>query len=150
MARYGGCPVPDSDMDGINDEEDGCPKAAGPGANNGCPVIDIDAYKVVFKSGSAVLLPAGKTALNKAVSYLKSHKGFDVMIEGHTDNSGSEKLNLAMSKKRAAAVKAYFIKNGISAKRLFTKGYGSSVPVADNTTPEGRKHNRRIEVKMKH
>jgi outer membrane protein OmpA-like peptidoglycan-associated protein len=149
MARYGGCPVPDTDGDGINDEEDGCPKVAGPASNKGCPIIGIDAYKVVFKSGSSVLLPAGKVELDKAVTYLKSHEGFDVMIEGHTDNSGSDKINLPLSKKRAESVKAYFVKNGIPAERLYTEGFGSSVPIEDNKTPQGRKLNRRIEVKLK-
>ncbi len=149
VARYGGCPIPDTDADGINDEEDGCPKVAGPSTNKGCPVIGIDAYKVVFKSGSAVLLPAGKTELDKAVIYLKAHEGFDVMIEGHTDNSGTDKINVPLSKKRAEAVKAYFVKNGIPAERLYTEGFGSSMPIEDNKTPAGRKLNRRIEVKLK-
>lgn len=150
LARYQGCPIPDTDADGVNDEEDKCPNVAGPASNAGCPIIGIDAYKVVFKSASAVLLPEGKKELDKAIAFLKTHEGFDVMIEGHTDNTGSDKVNNPLSVKRAEAVKAYFVKNGIPAERLFTSGFGSTKPVADNKTVAGRKLNRRIEVKTKH
>ncbi|HRI20844.1 MAG TPA: OmpA family protein [Panacibacter sp.] len=149
LARYGGCPIPDTDGDGVNDEEDKCPNVAGPADNAGCPVIGIDAYKVVFKSGSAVLLPEGKLELDKAVKYLKENEGFDITIEGHTDKTGSDKINEALSAKRAAAVKAYFVKNGIPAERLYTESFGSRQPVADNKTVAGRKLNRRIEIKLK-
>lgn len=149
VAKYGGCPIPDTDGDGVNDEEDRCPNKPGTVENKGCPIIGIEAYKVVFASGSATLLPAGKKELDKAVAYLKEHDGFNIDIEGHTDNTGSDKINNPLSKKRADAVKAYFVKNGVSADRLFTEGYGSTRPIEDNKTVEGRKLNRRIEVKMK-
>lgn len=148
-AKYNGCPIPDTDGDGVNDELDKCPNVAGLATNAGCPIIGIDAYKVTFKSGSAVLLPDGKKELDKAVAYLKVNEGFDIKIDGHTDKSGSDKINNPLSSKRADAVKAYFVKNGIPAERLFTEGFGSSQPVEDNKTAAGRKHNRRIEVKMK-
>lgn len=149
VAKYQGCPIPDTDGDGVNDDDDRCPNVAGPATNFGCPIIGIEAYKVVFKSGSAVLLPEGKKELDKAVAYLKANEGFDIMIEGHTDNTGSDKINNPLSVKRADAVKAYFVKNGLPAERFTTKGFGSTTPVADNKTADGRKHNRRIEVKMK-
>jgi outer membrane protein OmpA-like peptidoglycan-associated protein len=150
VASRQGCPIPDTDGDGINDDEDKCPNAAGPADNKGCPIIGIEAYKVVFASGSSTLLPAGKKELDKAVAYLKEHTGFDVAIEGHTDNTGSDKINNPLSTKRAEAVKAYFVKNGIPAERLYPEGFGSSRPIEDNKTVEGRKLNRRIEVKLKH
>ena len=149
FGRYEGCPIPDTDGDGINDEEDKCPNVAGPADNAGCPVIGIESYKVVFKSASSVLLPEGKKQLDIAVAYLKIHEGFDMMIEGHTDNTGTDKVNDALSAKRAETVKTYLVKTGINAGRLFTQGFGSHNPIEDNKTADGRKHNRRIELKFK-
>jgi OmpA-OmpF porin, OOP family len=150
VARYQGCPVPDSDGDGLNDEDDKCPNTPGPLDNKGCPVIGIEAYQVVFKTGSAVLLPEGKKELDKAIAYLKQHEGFDIMVEGHTDNTGTDKVNNPLSVKRAQAAKTYMVSQGVAAERLYTEGFGSSKPIESNKTAEGRKHNRRIEVKMKH
>jgi outer membrane protein OmpA-like peptidoglycan-associated protein len=149
MARYGGCPVPDTDVDGINDEEDKCPKLFGPASNKGCPVFEMNGNKLVFKKGSAVLPTAGKSELDKVVNYLKANEGFDVMIEGHTDNSGSDKINIPLSKQRAETVKKYLVKNGIPSNRLFSTGLGSAMPLQENETAEGRNRNRRIEIKLK-
>lgn len=149
VARYNGCPIPDTDGDGINDEEDKCPNVAGPADNFGCPVIGIKSYEVVFKTGSAVLLPAGKSILDTVAAYLQRNSGVNVTIDGHTDNTGSDKVNNPLSLKRADAAKAYLVKKGIDAGRMTTAGFGSTQPVADNKTAEGRRLNRRIEIKIK-
>src|SRR5688572_23285359 len=149
VARYQGCPVPDSDGDTVNDEEDKCPKVAGPVDNFGCPVIGIKSYEVVFRTGSAVLLPKGKLILDTVVAYLKRNPEVSVTIDGHTDNTGSDKVNNPLSKKRADASKAYLVSKGINADRMTTAGFGSSQPVADNKTAAGRQKNRRIEIKIK-
>ncbi len=149
VARYQGCPVPDTDGDGVNDEEDKCPRVAGPADNFGCPVIGIKSYEVVFRTGSAVLLPAGKFVLDTVVAYLKRNPGVSVTIDGHTDNTGSDKVNMPLSVRRAEASKTYLVKNGIAADRMTTAGFGSTQPVADNKTADGRQKNRRIEIKIK-
>ena len=149
VSRYQGCPIPDTDGDGVNDEEDKCPNRVGPADNFGCPVIGVKSYEIAFKSGSAVLLPGGKKILDSVVNYLQTNSEVSVSVDGHTDNSGSDKINNPLSLKRAEAYKAYLVSKGIDAGRLTTQGLGSTQPVADNKTPDGRKKNRRIEIKIK-
>jgi outer membrane protein OmpA-like peptidoglycan-associated protein len=115
VARYQGCPIPDTDQDGVNDEEDKCPNVAGPADNFGCPVIGIKAYEITFKLGSAVLLPKGKLLLDTVVAYLNRNTGVSVTIDGHTDNTGSDKVNTKLSLKRANATKAYIASKGVDA-----------------------------------
>ncbi len=69
-------------------------------------------------------------------------------ISGHTDNVGDEEYNQELSLKRANAVVNYLVKNGISSDRFKTKGYGFSMPIADNDTESGRQQNRRSEIKI--
>ena len=71
-----------------------------------------------------------------------------IEIGGHTDNVGSEALNQQLSQKRAQAVVDYMILAGLDASRLRAKGYGESVPIADNSTNEGRAKNRRTEFEI--
>jgi outer membrane protein OmpA-like peptidoglycan-associated protein len=148
-AKYNGCPVPDTDGDGVNDEQDKCPNKPGPADNYGCPVIGIDPHLITFKTGSAVLLPEGKKILDTVVNYLKNNPEVNVMIEGHTDNTGTDKINNPLSEKRAESTKAYMVKQGIDADRMTTQGFGSTQPVDDNNTAKGRSLNRRIEIKVK-
>ncbi len=150
VARYQGCPVPDTDKDGVNDEEDRCPSEPGLPENFGCPTLEqykFDAKKVQFVSGSATLTKAAKAELDKGATILSEHPDIKISIEGHTDNTGKEAANQKLSEKRAEAVKAYFVKKGISADRLVTVGYGQSNPIADNKTVKGRAENRRVEFK---
>jgi outer membrane protein OmpA-like peptidoglycan-associated protein len=112
-------------------------------------VIGIKSYEVVFRSGSAVLLPSGKKLLDTVVAYLKKNPDVNITIDGHTDNTATDKINDPLSLKRAESTKAYLVKNGIEAGRLTTAGFGSKQPIADNKTAEGRRLNRRIEIKIK-
>ena len=152
LARYQGCPVPDGDGDGLNDEEDKCPTVAGPKENNGCPTLEsykFDAKKVQFVSGSTTLTAAAKAELDKGVQILTEHPELGkISIEGHTDNTGSVAGNQKLSEKRAAAVKDYFVKKGLSADRFVTSGLGQNEPIADNKTAAGRAANRRVVFKV--
>ncbi len=76
---------------------------------------------------------------------LTDNPGLVIRIDGHTDNVGSDADNLKLSKNRAAAVRGFLEKAGITATRLSSEGYGESRPVADNATAEGRRLNRRTE-----
>jgi len=102
---------------------------------------------VLFDTGKSVLKPDARTDLHEAAQRVKKFAGASVLISGHTDNVGSAASNQALSKQRAAAVKDYFItQEGIAADTLTTKGFGSTQPVADNTTDTGRARNRRVDV----
>jgi outer membrane protein OmpA-like peptidoglycan-associated protein/Tol biopolymer transport system component len=100
---------------------------------------------IFFESGRAELKPISYVELNKAYDLLENNPTMIVEIGGHTDNVGSESLNLSLSEKRAKAVMDYLVLAGIDASRIQSKGYGESVPIADNTTEEGKAANRRTE-----
>ncbi|MBN1399173.1 MAG: OmpA family protein [Bacteroidetes bacterium] len=100
---------------------------------------------IVFKTGSAVITDVSDAILSNAKKTLEDNPEIFVQIQGFTDAVGSEKTNLRLSQKRADAVKAWLIRNGISSKRITAKGFGEANPIGDNSTPEGRQKNRRIE-----
>lgn len=87
--------------------------------------------------------------LDEGVSIIKSQPGTQVILEGHTDSVGTEQYNMGLSNRRANSVKAYFVKKGIESGRINAIGYGESQPRASNATAEGRKLNRRVEIKFK-
>ncbi len=101
---------------------------------------------VYFDTGKATLRPASYAELNDLVEYMKRKPGVRIEIGGHTDSVGSEESNLRLSQARAESVKAYLVRQGISASRIEAKGYGEVRPIASNSTPEGRQKNRRTEV----
>ena len=102
---------------------------------------------VLFDTGKAVLKPEARQTLHEAAERVKKFAEAAVMVSGHTDNVGNEAGNQALSDKRAAAVKDYFVsQEGVPAAGLAVKGYGKSQPVADNATEEGRARNRRVDV----
>jgi outer membrane protein OmpA-like peptidoglycan-associated protein len=80
---------------------------------------------------------------------MKDVPGLKIEISGHTDNTGSATINETLSQSRAEAVVTYLSSKGIQSARLTAKGYGSSKPVATNTTDEGRQQNRRTEFEIK-
>ena len=100
---------------------------------------------IEFESGKAVLTPVGTQILDEMVVALNKVQGKNVKIIGHTDSQGDPTKNQPLSLQRAEAVKQYLVAKGIAPTRLSTAGLGSTKPVADNATEEGRKKNRRIE-----
>ncbi|OGU76638.1 MAG: hypothetical protein A2V93_01355 [Ignavibacteria bacterium RBG_16_34_14] len=103
---------------------------------------------VNFEFNSAQLTEGSYSILYGAVQYLNQHSELKVEVQGHTDNIGSENYNQQLSERRAATVKDYLVSKGINSSRLTIKGYGESIPVTNNSTPEGRTLNRRIEFKV--
>ncbi len=99
-----------------------------------------------FKPGEGMIEPRYIPVLEDAVRFLKKHPNVVVEIQGHTDSVGDAKKNLELSRKRAQAVRNYFIERGISPSRLIAKGYGEYQPIADNRTILGRDLNRRVEL----
>jgi len=101
-----------------------------------------------FETGKAELKPESYTVLDELVAYLVRKEDERIELGGHTDNVGTAKSNLVLSEARANTVRAYIIMKGIDPLRVTAKGYGFSVPVAENSSPEGRALNRRTEVKI--
>ena len=83
--------------------------------------------------------------INRVAKMMRDHEDLNFRIEGHTDSDGADEYNLELSGRRAEAVKTALIDLGISKDRLQTEGKGESVPVAENTSPEGKANNRRVE-----
>ncbi len=104
---------------------------------------------IYFNTNSAVIKPESWPALNNAANAIKAANGV-VVITGHTDSDGGDAENLALSAKRAEAVKQFLIKNfGIRADVLVVEGKGESAPIDTNSTPEGKANNRRVEFILK-
>jgi len=156
-----GCPL-DSDGDGVSDGADLCPGTPrGVKVDNrGCP---IPAAKVplvqLLRERKAVVLdgvefdidqdtlrPESLTTLNEVATSLKDWSDVRLEVQGHCSEPGTDEHNMDLSRRRAAAVKAYLVSQGIGASRLEAKGYGENRPIADNSTVEGRQVNRRVEL----
>lgn len=99
---------------------------------------------VEFRSGSAVLTGRGRATLADINAVLKDNPSLHFEVQGHTDSTGTESANQALSQARADAVNKHLAGQGVAPERMVSKGYGSSRPVADNQTAEGRARNRRI------
>lgn len=101
---------------------------------------------MLFDTGGAVLKPGAQLLLDKLAAYLEQNSSAKAIIEGHTDNVGSDAMNQALSERRAAAVATALQMRGIGIDRLEIVGLGESYPVATNDTSAGREENRRVEV----
>lgn len=153
-----GCPA-DRDNDGIADSEDACPDVAGVQSDdpqlNGCPPVKVTekaieiTEQVHFEFGLATLRSESDSTLKSIAKALRDNPDIQKLsIEGHTDERGSDALNLNLSRARAEAVRAWLVAHGIEAERLSTKGFGKTRPIADNATDEGRERNRRVEFNI--
>ena len=109
-----------------------------------------DMKTVNFKVGSAVLTPEGKAMLDEIATQAKSEHAFVIEVRGFASSDGSTSLNDRLSERRADAVVRYLAQqHEIPLRRIILPfGYGEAIPVADNSTREGRKQNRRVEVKI--
>lgn len=143
--------VGDSDGDGVNDNDDQCPGTeAGVRVDSfGCPlpVAQVASIRMMvnFATDSAVVTERYFSDIAELAAFLQRFKDVDVMIEGHTDNTGPEAYNQKLSQRRANAVADVLAnEHGIARSRLQAKGYGESNPIASNDTAEGRAENRRV------
>ncbi|MDR2684114.1 MAG: OmpA family protein [Prevotellaceae bacterium] len=103
---------------------------------------------IVFETGSSKLTGNSENILTNLVNMLKIHNVSSLEISGHTDNVGGEAYNQRLSEKRAESVKAYLVNAGFDGSKITTSGYGFKKPIADNSTPQGRKKNRRVEISV--
>lgn len=114
------------------------------------PKVDeiISLKNVFFETARFDLKSISTYELDKLVSFLNLNPAIRIEVRGHTDNVGDDKSNLVLSDNRAKSVMNYLISKGIGKDRLTAKGYGETMPVGDNGTPEGRAMNRRTEYKI--
>lgn len=151
-----GCPLIDTDKDGTLDKDDDCPNTPGPKDNKGCPVIEQEIIEVLkmafdnleFETAKDIIKEESKPSLDELAVVLLKKPTWKLEIAGHTDNVGDDDKNMVLSKKRAESLKSYLVSKGVEATRLNTLFFGETKPIADNNTPEGRKKNRRVEMKI--
>ncbi len=103
---------------------------------------------IYFQTGKAVLRPESNNALDQVVRFLQNNPGMKLEISGHTDNTGTLRINQKLSRDRAKSVVTYLVGRGIPETMLVYEGYADSQPVAPNDTAEGREKNRRVEFKV--
>ena len=141
----------DEDNDGIANDADQCPGTP-QGFRvdaSGCVVEQTVVLRTVgFELNSDRLTFNARRVLLDVANALKQQAGLDVAVEGHTDSLGSDDYNQKLSQRRANAVIAYLVQQGIDATRLKAVGHGESRPVASNETADGREQNRRVEFKI--
>jgi len=104
--------------------------------------------KIFFDTNSTKLLKSEIDKLNRFVQFIRGINGYQISLEGYTDSSGDIKNNRIISKNRAAAVKSYLVNKGIKAQDIDILGYGASNFILNNNSDEGKRMNRRVEIKV--
>lgn len=153
-AVFRGCP--DTDGDGISDKYDLCPTIPGVAQNNGCPEIKKEEQEIIntafanleFETGKSIIRQVSYPSLNELARLLMKHPEWKIYLAGHTDNVGKPETNMTLSKNRTLAVSKFLQDRGVPASRIRTEWFGPNKPVDTNDTPEGRQHNRRVEMKI--
>lgn len=111
-----------------------------------------EGIKITFDSGilfavnKATLTPASKASLSEFAESVRKYSDTNILIEGHTDATGTEEYNLSLSRQRAQSVANYLAQLNVDPTRFTIMGYGESQPVSTNDTAEGRQQNRRVEI----
>lgn len=149
-----GCP--DTDNDTVVDPDDRCPTEFGTVGNKGCPeiakedqeTINFAIQNINFETGSSVIRADSRETLAKVIDIMNRYPAYSLAIGGHTDSIGSAESNMSLSERRAESVMKYLIDNGIKASRMTSKGYGETLPIADNRYKDGREQNRRVTLDL--
>ncbi len=103
----------------------------------------------LFDSGSSILNPGAYDRLRSLATTLNNYPKSQVIIKGHTDAEGTDSLNQRLSEQRADRVRQFLISEGVNGARISAIGFGETMPVATNATPEGRAQNRRVEIEIR-
>jgi outer membrane protein OmpA-like peptidoglycan-associated protein len=101
---------------------------------------------VLFRSADSTLLPTAQVKLDQVAKALLAVRERNIIVEGHTDSQGALSYNQGLSQRRADTVRDYLIRRGYPADRIQAHGMGEGNPIANNTSPEGRANNRRVEI----
>jgi len=101
---------------------------------------------ILFDTNSSELRSTSQSDITKLAATLQKYPDTNVLVEGHTDNTGTDAINQPLSEQRAQSVANALTAQSVASSRITTKGYGSTQPVADNSTAEGKQANRRVEV----
>jgi outer membrane protein OmpA-like peptidoglycan-associated protein len=101
---------------------------------------------VLFDTAKYTLRPGAREKLAKVSGIIMSHPGLKIEVEGHTDSVGADDYNMKLSENRAASVRDYLVQQGVTPDSVTAKGFGKTLPVADNSTAAGRQMNRRVEL----
>ena len=101
---------------------------------------------VLFETGSFNLRPAARERLAKVSGIMLAYPELRMDVEGHTDSVGGDAYNQRLSEQRANSVREYFVQQGVPEANIGARGFGKSQPIADNTSPQGRQQNRRVEL----
>ena len=101
---------------------------------------------ILFDTNSSALRPTSQADISKLAATLQKYPDTNVLVEGHTDNTGTDAINQPLSENRAQSVANSLTTQGVASSRVTTRGFGSTEPVADNSTAEGKQANRRVEV----
>lgn len=167
-----GIPDPDNDQDGIPDvrdkapgtdetvrqgidtketyndfeDEDGVPDVAPKPVEEAVMEEDLKLHVVHFEVNEDVLTKEDKEFLGRVAASMKKLPKTRILIQGHTDNTGGDAINVPLSLNRAKVVKEYLVSLGIAADRMEVKGFSSEKPIDTNDTPEGRAKNRRADM----
>lgn len=104
---------------------------------------------ILFAIDSAALTSTSRSTLGEVASVITEYRKTAVVIHGHTDSTGSEAHNQDLSERRAGAVQGFFVDRGVNQDRLAATGFGEGAPVASNTTIDGRRQNRRVNILLK-
>jgi outer membrane protein OmpA-like peptidoglycan-associated protein len=154
LTRYNGCAIPDTDKDGVNDEADQCPTLAGVAGNNGCedlqPKLNSIGGALKFEIGQVNINAKSLQGLDSLVQMMTLYPNTSLILTGHTDNTGTKKINDRLSLLRAKKVQTYLVKKGIAENRITLIGMADSQPIASNSKKEGRAQNRRVDLTIKY
>jgi len=150
-ARVATAPVRDTDGDGVRNKQDDCPNTPDnqPVMTNGCAAKErVVLPQVQFEYKSTRLTGEAQERLMPVAQVLKDSPEFQVRLNGHTDNVGSDAYNQTLSQNRANSVRSYLVSKGVNAKQVSARGYGETRPIASNSTDAGRARNRRVELEV--
>jgi outer membrane protein OmpA-like peptidoglycan-associated protein len=154
LPGYKGCVIPDTDKDGLNDELDQCPTIAGIAGNNGCedlqPKLNNIAAALKFDIGQVNIANKLLLGLDSLVQIMAQYPTTKLLITGHTDNTGTRKINDPLSLSRAKKIQAYIIKKGLAVNRTSILGMADTQPIASNDTNKGRAQNRRVDLTIQY